>query len=278
MKQKQRYVIFIMLSAFFIVLGIHYIQEESELTRLHEGTVKKDAFRSQQISKQMLNYIQTTKDSGEDLGLYWLETKFGVLDFPFSYEKSSFTELKKRWHKNPHWDYYKDICEAIWSDVKYFPVPESQDDKTNEVSFVDSWMFARNYGGKRGHEGTDIMASKNERGLYPIVSMTDGVIVSKGWLEKGGYRLGIQAPSGGYFYYAHLDSYADIREGDTVKAGDLLGYMGDTGYSKIEGTTGNFPVHLHLGIYIYPGGQEVSVNPYWVLRYIENKKLKCVYS
>ena len=49
----------------------------------------------------------------------------------------------------------------------------------------------------------------------------------------------------------HLDSYADIEEGDTIQAGDLLGYMGDTGYSKTEGTTGNFPVHLHVGIYLF---------------------------
>lgn len=46
-----------------------------------------------------------------------------------------------------------------------------------------------------------------------------------------------------------------------MKAGDLLGYMGDTGYSTVEGTTGNFPVHLHLGIYLYPGGREISVVP-----------------
>ena len=80
---------------------------------------------------------------------------------------------------------------------------------------------------------------------------------------------------GAYFYYAHLDSYSDIEEGDQVKAGDLLGYMGDTGYSETEGTTGNFPVHLHMGIYLYPDGREISVNPYPVLKYVENDRIKC---
>ena len=136
-------------------------------------------------------------------------------------------------------------------------------------------MFGRSYGGDRGHEGTDIMASVNKRGLYPVVSMTDGIVESKGWLELGGYRLGIRAPGGAYFYYAHLDSYSDIEEGDQVKAGDLLGYMGDTGYSETEGTTGNFPVHLHMGIYLYPDGREISVNPYPVLKYVENDRIKC---
>lgn len=172
------------------------------------------------------------------------------------------------------WQEYSEMEQAIWEDVKYFPVPEFTSDPTLTVSYENSWMAERTYGGKRGHEGTDIMAAKNERGLYPIVSMTDGVVTKKGWLEKGGYRIGIVSPNGVYFYYAHLDSYADIEIGDEVKAGDILGYMGDSGYGP-EGTVGQFAVHLHLGIYIYPNGEETSVNPYWILRYIENRKVKC---
>ena len=182
--------------------------------------------------------------------------------------------LKQKWKEHPSWEtYYETTC-AIWNDVMYFPIPKSTSEVELEVSYVDSWMLERTYGGKRGHEGTDLMAKENQRGFYPILSMTDGVVVKKGWLEKGGYRIGIESPSGAYFYYAHLDSYARLQEGDVVKAGDVLGYMGDSGYGP-EGTTGKFPVHLHLGIYIYPNGEEVSVKPYWVLRYIENRKVKC---
>ena len=76
------------------------------------------------------------------------------------------------------------------------------------------------------------MAEKNTPGYYPVVSMTDGVVTEKGWLEKGGWRIGITAPTGAYFYYAHLDSYAELEKGDPVKAGDLLGYMGDSGYGE----------------------------------------------
>ena len=60
-----------------------------------------------------------------------------------------------------------------------------------------------------------------------------------------------------------------------MKAGDFLGYMGDSGYIKEEGTTGNLPVHRHLGIYRYPDGQEISVNPYVVLRYAEDRRIRC---
>ena len=103
--------------------------------------------------------------------------------------------------------------------------------------------------------------------------MTDGVVTEKGWLEKGGWRIGITAPTGAYFYYAHLDSYAELEKGDPVKAGDLLGYMGDSGYGE-EGTTG-VSVHLHLGIYLKEGTEEISksVSGAAVCRKCQNKNV-----
>lgn len=171
-------------------------------------------------------------------------------------------------------------CKALLRDVEkeavYYPIPESTVDKSLSVSMADTWMYEREYGGKRGHEGTDIMADKNKRGVYPVLSMTDGHVTNLGWLEKGGYRVGIASESGTYYYYAHLDSYGNIKKGDPVKAGELLGYMGDSGYGK-EGTKGKFPVHLHVGIYTYRGGTEISVNPYYVLKKLKNNKLKYAY-
>lgn len=152
---------------------------------------------------------------------------------------------------------------AVWDDVEQFPVEAA-------VSYENSWMARRTYGGERGHEGTDLMPPENYREFYPILSMTDGVVEQVGWLPKGGYRIGIRSPSGGYFYYAHLSSYArKFQEGEPVFAGETLGFMGDTGYGE-EGTYGKFDVHLHLGIYIKTARrEEVSVNPYWVLRYLQ---------
>ncbi len=75
-------------------------------------------------------------------------------------------------------------------------------------------MAERTFGGNRHHEGTDLMTTENERGIYPIVSMTDGVIEALGWLRLGGYRIGIRSSSGIYYYYAHMESYAeDLTEG-----------------------------------------------------------------
>ena len=63
-----------------------------------------------------------------------------------------------------------------------------------------------------------------------------------------------------------------------MRAGELLGFMGDTGYSVIEGTTGNFDVHLHIGLYLRTDHyEELSVNPYWVLKYLEKYRLRYRY-
>ena len=121
------------------------------------------------------------------------------------------------------------------------------------------------------------MALRNERGIYPVLSISDGTVTNLGWLEKGGYRIGITSNSGTYYYYAHLESYSNLKEGDAVEAGELLGYMGDSGYGP-EGTVGQFDVHLHFGIYLYRDGSEISFNPYYLLKYLEKHKLKYAYS
>lgn len=158
----------------------------------------------------------------------------------------------------------------IKKDMKYFPVAYSKE--KDFVEFVNSWGFERTYGGNRIHEGTDIMGILNKRGLYPIVSSTDGVVEEIGWLELGGYRIGIRSKSGVYYYYAHLYSYAKgLEKGSEIKAGELIGYMGDSGYSKVEGTVGNFDVHLHFGIYVLTDEYgELGINPYYFLKSIEN--------
>ncbi len=79
---------------------------------------------------------------------------------------------------------YRDTMEAVWEELVWFPVPDSSVSKEASVAFENSWMAERNYGGKRGHEGTDLMPSINKSGYYPVVSITDGVIEQAGWLEK----------------------------------------------------------------------------------------------
>ena len=258
----------------FVSLWTGKLVEQGRMERLGEEVVSSAEFREQNIGEAMLALLKEKSKPSKYVGIYLLESKFGYQEWEKELSSKTFSDVAKKWTKQKNWDTYLQTLEAIWDDVKYFPIPESTSEPNLTVSYVNTWMSERTYGGKRGHEGCDLMASKNERGLYPILSMTDGVVEKKGWVEKGGYRIGIKTSAGAYFYYAHLDSYADLEVGDVVKAGDILGFMGDSGYGP-EGTVGQFAVHLHLGIYIYPNDVETSVNPYWVLRYIEKSKVKC---
>ncbi|MCR5702898.1 MAG: M23 family metallopeptidase [Lachnospiraceae bacterium] len=153
------------------------------------------------------------------------------------------------------------IDTMINDDMKYFPIPLSYYD---EVTFEDTYGAYRTNG---GHEGCDILDNQNVAGRIPIISATSGVVTNIGWLYLGGYRIGITADDGMYYYYAHLQAYAgNIKAGDKVCAGQLLGFMGDSGEGE-EGTTGKFPVHLHFGIYEkVTSDSEKSVNPYPYLR------------
>ena len=170
------------------------------------------------------------------------------------------------------------ISKAYINDFKYFPIALNKAGNRDIYSFSDSWQAKRTYKGERQHEGTDIMTKENIRNYYPVVSVSDGKIENMGWLELGGYRIGIRTLNGLYIYYAHLSSYDDsISIGMEVKAGQIIGYAGDTGYSKVEGTTGNFKVHLHIGIYFNKDNEEISVNPYNVLRLLEEKYKKADY-
>lgn len=225
--------------------------------------------RAHQVPVEVLNaFMQEAEDTKElaELFTMYFATDGLVTDCDVLRDDISFV---KKYHGNE----FREISEyvyAAWNDLKRFPVGSVTADQEASVTFSDSWMQSRTFGGDRGHEGCDIMATVNVRGIYPIYSMTDGIIENIGWLRLGGYRIGVRSPSGAYFYYAHLAEYAkEFEIGEEVKAGTLLGYMGDTGYSDIPGTTGNFDVHLHLGIYLYDAdGAEFSINSYPMLRYL----------
>lgn len=198
-----------------------------------------------------------------------------------SINKSSFVRIRNYLKKKQPqlFNLEKNTYNGLLADIKYFPVPCSNKRK-EWVNYVNSWNYERTYKGNRTHEGTDVMGDINKEGIYPVVSVSDGYVSNIGWLELGGWRIGITSPSGIYYYYAHLDSYAkEYKEGDVIRAGDIIGYMGSTGYSKVEGTKNKFPVHLHFGIYITPDPdiaadyEEIALNPYNILKINENNTL-----
>lgn len=235
---------------------------------LSDDLIYSDKFRRMDLSDEALFALRDLEDSGHPKGRL-LAVLLPWEDFStppkVSWDLDTFEEAygELSSYRSTPLEHFLDATAAVWDDLMNFPVQ-------SPVTYENSWMFERTFGGKRGHEGCDLMPPENRRDFYPIQSMTDGVVEKIGWLPKGGYRIGIRSFHEGYFYYAHLSSYAkNFQVGEAVSAGDILGYMGDTGYGE-EGTMGKFDVHLHVGIYIAgKNGEEISVNPYWILRYLE---------
>lgn len=275
MKYFKRGVIHILILTvllYFNTTWVAEIQRAAKITHLLEGEDTTELLRQQQIPLEIYEMAAEYEQQSEFSRYAYM----AAILLTENTEKSSldeYLELLYRYKSQKIQDIEKIEC-AIWKDLKYFPVPLPEAKEEMDTSFENSWMFSRTFGGERGHEGTDIMASLNERGRYPILSMTDGVVEKIGWLKLGGYRIGIRSPSGGYYYYAHLYDYAEgLKEGDAVKAGELLGFMGDSGYGE-EGTVGQFDVHLHVGIYVNDENEsEMSLNPYWVLQWLKPQRI-----
>ena len=111
---------------------------------------------------------------------------------------------------------------------------------------ANTWGGIRS--GNRRHEGIDIFAKRGTA----VVSATNGIVSAVGRNNLGGYVVWVVGPGRQRHYYAHLEGYAEISEGQEVGIGDTLGYVGDSGNAK--GT----PTHLHYGIYTDSG----AINPY----------------
>ena len=203
-KQGLYFVLWIVVLAFFISLWTGKLVQIGEMERLNNNIFSSAEFREQNMDEEMFAFLKEQSQPGKYVGIYLLESKFGYQHLQEQPSAKSFLYMSKKWKTQKNWHTYKQTMESIWDDVKYFPVAESISNQKLNVSYVNTWMNERTYGGNRGHEGCDLMAEKNERGLYPILSTTDGVVEKKGWLEKGGYRIGIRTKSGVYFYYAHL--------------------------------------------------------------------------
>ncbi len=256
----------------FITTLTGHIQEIAKITHLLDEEDTIGLLRQQQVPTEQYKEFQKYEKKS-DFSRYDYLVAHILTEKTKKKELDEYLQLLYQYHSQGIRN-MKKLEYAVWKDLEYFPIPLSKSENGLTTSFENSWLFDRNFGGNRGHEGTDIMASQNERGRYPVISMTEGVIEKVGWLELGGYRIGVRSPNGGYFYYAHLYDYAkDFQVGDEIKAGELLGFMGDSGYGA-EGTVGKFAVHLHVGIYINDeAGKEISVNPYWVLKWMQPKRL-----
>lgn len=217
-------------------------------------------------------------------GNKWNGYKRGQLDSMLSQLGDTYTvdDLMK---DNKYYSYYKEIFSAMLSGllgvyekeapdgtggkklvsgyglVAYCPVAEGF-----SFSHYDDFGVSRSYGYKRRHLGNDLMGYIGT----PIVSVEAGVVECIGWNRYGGWRLGIRSLDGKRsYYYAHLRKdrpYAQgIDVGTRVKPGQVIGYMGMTGYSDRENVNGMNVPHLHFGMQlIFDESQKEGTNQIWL--------------
>lgn len=132
-------------------------------------------------------------------------------------------------------------------------------------SDYDDFGASRSYGYRRRHLGHDMMGSVGT----PIIAVESGYVEAVGWNQYGGWRIGIRSFDGTrYYYYAHLRKnhpYNDMYEGKIVTAGEVIGYLGMTGYSAKENVNNINTPHLHFGIQlIFNPVQKDGTNQIWI--------------
>lgn len=144
-----------------------------------------------------------------------------------------------------------------------------------EYNDYDDFGASRSYGYSRPHLGHDMMGQVGT----PIIAIESGYVEAIGWNQYGGWRLGIRSFDGKrYYYYAHLRQNfpycKDLEEGSVVTAGQVIGYMGHTGYSKTENVNNIKVVHLHWGLQLIfdesqkEGNHEIWIDCYNLTRFL----------
>ena len=184
-----------------------------------------------------------------------------------------------------YYSYYREAYEAVLSGMvgkytlggeekyglkAFFPLA-----KNFPFSHYDDFGVSREYGYKRRHLGHDMMGQVGT----PVVACESGYVEAIGWNQYGGWRLGIRSfDKKRYYYYAHLRKNfpynKSLKEGSVVIAGDVIGYMGRTGYSRNENVNNINTSHLHFGIQLIfdesqkEGNGEIWINCYEIVKFL----------
>lgn len=147
--------------------------------------------------------------------------------------------------------------------------------KGYSYSDFNDFGSSRSYGYKRKHLGHDMMSSIGT----PVCAVESGYVECVGWNQYGGWRVGIRSfDKKRYYYYAHLRKdhpYNDMYEGKIVTAGDVIGYVGMTGYSTKENVNNINTPHLHWGMQlIFDESQKDAAAEIWIDLYAVTKLLE----
>jgi peptidoglycan LD-endopeptidase LytH len=211
--------------------------------------------------KDLNALVQKLKNKEEDIGTLTKELKY------YNYYLEAYTavlggfvgeyEIQAKSEENPEETVWvkKYGLKAFLPVAKFFP-----------YSDYDDFGVSRSYGYKRRHLGHDMMGQVGT----PIVAVESGWVEALGWNQYGGWRIGIRSFDGKrYYYYAHLRKNfpynKSLEVGSVVQAGDVIGYLGRTGYSRNENVNNIDTPHLHFGMQlIFDESQKEGVNEIWI--------------
>lgn len=237
-------------------------------------------------SKIHLNWIELlaylAAKHGGDFTDQRLEMELKQLSETLLKKESTMVELTRDMKYFP---YYKEAYEAVLGGfVGSYEIQKRQEDgslvwekcyglkafspiaKGFYYEDYDDFGVSRSYGYARPHLGHDMMGQIGT----PIIAVESGYVEALGWNQYGGWRIGIRSfDKKRYYYYAHLRQnfpYAEnLKEGSRVTAGDVIGYMGHTGYSRQENVNNIKVTHLHWGLQlIFDESQKEGNNEIWV--------------
>lgn len=147
----------------------------------------------------------------------------------------------------------------------------------------DDFGTSRSFGYRRQHLGHDMMGQIGT----PIIAVESGYVECLGWNRYGGWRIGIRSfDQKRYYYYAHLRQNfpynKSLKVGSVVTAGDVIGYMGHTGYSDKENVNNIDIIHLHFGLQLIfdesqkDGNGEIWVSCYELVRFLSQNRCETV--
>lgn len=192
---------------------------------------------------------------------------------------------------NKYYQYYLEAFGAIFKEfVGEYTVAESGEKgfglknyhplpKGYRYSDGDDFGRARSYGYRRRHLGHDMMGAVGT----PVCAVEGGTVTELGWNKYGGWRIGIRSFDGKRsYYYAHLRKnkpYIEgLKKGDKIYAGQVIGYLGVTGYSVKENVNMSCPPHLHIGMQLifdesqYQGPKEIWIDMYSIVRFLTHNR------
>lgn len=237
--------------------------------------------------KKAMNLDIAAHRKGQDLNwielLAYLGAKYGgnfsrykSADLDTLVKKLETQNIEEITQKMKYYSYYYQAYSAVLGGIvgkyrvdgeeKYGLIGFSPIAQTFPYSDCDDFGVRRTYGYSRPHLGHDMMCATGT----PVIAVESGIVEALGWNQYGGWRIGIRSfDSKRYYYYAHLRQnrpYAEgLSEGKTVKAGDVIGYVGRTGYSAKENVNNIKVSHLHFGLeLIFDESQKESNNEIWV--------------